>query len=50
MRMMKRGVAKVILLTAVVLSAFSIAGAVATQGEDGGGGPCPPPLVCPCGR
>lgn len=36
MRMMKRGVAKMILLAALVLSAFSIAGAVAAEGKDGG--------------
>lgn len=48
MRMMKRSVAKGVMLTAVVLSTFSIAGALATHSKDGGGGPCPAPIICPC--
>jgi hypothetical protein len=47
MRMMKRGVAKAILITAVVLSAFSIAGAIATEGKDGGNPLCPTASACP---
>jgi len=44
----KKSVAKLVLLTSLVLSAFSIAGAIATGGKDGGnpfppgGNPLPP--------
>ena len=32
---MKRSVAKFVLFTSLVLSAFSVAGAIATEGKDG---------------
>lgn len=40
---MKRTIAKFVLLTSLILSAYSIVGAVATQGKDGPIGQCPPP-------
>jgi hypothetical protein len=44
---MKRSIAKLILLTSIVLSAFSVAGSIATLGKDGGNPtpPCPPTCV-----
>lgn len=41
MRNLKRSTAKFVMLVAIVLSAFSIAGALATNGVDGGGPLCP---------
>jgi hypothetical protein len=44
---MNRSLAKFILLTSIVLSAFSVAGSIATVGKDGGNPapPCPPTCV-----
>lgn len=44
---MNRNIAKFILLTSIVLSAFSVAGSIATVGKDGGNPvpTCPPTCV-----
>jgi hypothetical protein len=46
---MKRSIAKLILLTSIVLSAFSVAGSIATVGKDGPNpAPCGTPTTPPC--